>query len=229
MRNWKELLVVLLFIGVMVCLGAAKLQPRSDAWKQLRCQSNLQKIYQAAIKYQDDHDGAFQPVIMRTKPRWTYWYSFILPYVDDPVIFYCPAHSRAEKILEVDPGVSDLVPPIFDPGSMTYGMNYALSSSGEDQADTRPGNIKALADLSYTIYFGDCKMPTPSLRPTKWCWKDDYAPVHAGKAQYVFLDGHVEAMNHENLGLMHAFDNWKQDSKRWSNWLTNPPATAKQP
>ncbi|MFA6930648.1 MAG: hypothetical protein WCT05_09990 [Lentisphaeria bacterium] len=222
MQNWKELVVVMAILLVLFATGASQLKTAGGAWEQAVCQRNLYGIYQAGIAYQADHDGAFQPVIVRSKPQWTYWYRFVLPYVSDPVIFYCPAHSRAKKILERDPGVADLVPPVFDPGSATYGMNYALSSSGDVKANPRPTNINAIADLAYTIYFGDCKMPNPSLRPTKWCWHEDYAPVHNEKSNFVFLDGHVEQMNHENLGLMHAFDGWKKDPKRWSNWKTTP-------
>ena len=220
MQNWKELLTVLILGAVLLCLGAAKLQTNSEAWKLLRCQHNLQKIYQAASKYQDEHNGAFQPVIVRSSPRWTYWYQFLLPYINDPIIFYCPSHPNAQAILDIDPGCSDLVPTVFDQRSVSYGMNYALSSSGPAKPGATPFtyNINAIADLSYTIYFGDCKIAPHSLRPTKWCWNEDYCPIHYGKAQFIFLDGHTELMNHENLGLVNSFDLWKQDVKRWKNW-----------
>ncbi len=218
MHSYKELLCVLVCLGILFLTGAAHVQKSSAAYRQRVCADNLKRIQRAAVAYQNDHDGAFQPVIVRTKPRWTYWHSFIITYVEDPKIFYCPAHPRAQKALEPDLGAEDLLPPIFDPGSLTYGMNYALSSSGDDHENSPPANINAIADPGYTIYFGDCKMPTPSLRPTKWCWKDDYAPVHNDKANFVFIDGHVEIMNQENLGLIHAFDGWKKDVKRWSNW-----------
>ena len=218
MRNWKELLPLIFALLSIVVLSSSNLKLKTAQWRRLRCQDNLQSLHRGALVYQEEHGGLFQPVIVRSKPRWTYWYSFVLPYIDDPVVFYCPAHSRAEKMLEKDPGQSDLLPSLFDPHSLTYGMNYALSSSGDEKKASPPGNIRNIADPAYTIYFGDCKMPNPSLRPTKWCWKDDYAPVHEDKANFVFIDGHVEAMNEDNLGLMHAFDEWKKDEKRWRNW-----------
>ncbi len=216
MRSWKELMLMLVCIGGLFSLGVSQLEKGSAAWKRQICADNLKAVVRAAAMYQNDHDGAIQPVIVRTRPRWTYWYAFILKYVDNPRIFYCPAHPRAERLTEDHS--NDLIPAVFDSGSLSYGMNFALSSNDDPNERPRPANIKMIADPSYTIYFGDCKMPNPTLRPTKWCWNQDYAPIHENASNFVFIDGHVETMNKDNLGLIHAFDGWTRDEKRWTNW-----------
>lgn len=216
MNSWKELSVVIFAASLLVVLGTAQIRQGSDAWKDQVCKENLKRLVQAASLYQADHDGAFQPVIVRTKPSWTYWYNYVVKYAKDPRIFYCPANPKTEKILKADEGAADLLPAIFDPLSQSYGMNFCLSSSGDPKESDRGGNIRRIADPAYTVYFGDSK--TASLRPTKWCWKDDYAPIHGECANFVFIDGHAEGMNQKNLGLLHAFDGWNKDVKRWSNW-----------
>lgn len=216
MHSWKELICVVFVSGGLLLLGAATAARGSAAWKQQTCERNLKSIQQLGAAYQNDHDGAFQPVILRTKPRWTFWYSFIVKYGDNPGVFYCPANPKAEKILAVDEGENDLLPTVLDPVSISYGMNFCLSTSDDPKASPRPGNVKQLADPASTIYFGDCK--TMSLRPTQWCWKDDYAPVHEGSSNFVYVDGHVETLNQSNLGLLQAFDGWKKDTKPWNNW-----------
>lgn len=216
MHSWKELICVIVVSGGLLLLGASAAVKGSAAWKQQVCAGNLKSVQQLGAAYQNDYDGAFQPVIVRTKPRWTYWYSLIAKYGRNPAVFYCPANPKAEKILAVDEGESDLLPAVLDAASVSYGMNFCLSTSGDPKSSSRPGNVKELADPASTIYFGDSG--TPSLRPTKWCWKDDYAPVHEGSSNFVYVDGHVETLNQSNLGVLHAFDGWKKDAKSWNNW-----------
>lgn len=216
MYSWKELVCVLVVSGGLLVIGAATAVKGTAAWKSQVCIRNLKNVQQLAGAYQNDHDGEFQPVILQTKPSWTFWYSFIAKYGDDPGVFYCPANPKAENLLQVDGGESDLLPTVLDQASISYGMNFCLSTSGDSKSTVRPGNVKQLADPASTIYFGDSK--TLTLRPTKWCWKEDYAPLHEGSSNFVYVDGHVETLNESNLGTLHAFDEWKKDTTPWNNW-----------
>lgn len=218
MRSWSELLAVIVCLaGLCLCGLNPLLRARGEA-RRRHCENNLRGLYQAAQAYQSEHAGAFQPVIVRTRPRWTYWYHFLQPYTQQKQHFFCPANPRAAQSLEIDPGDADLLPQVFDPSGQSYGMNSLLSSTGDPQESPRPGMISRLADPAYTIYLGDCKMPNPTLRPTRWCWLDDYAPLHQDGANFLLADGHCEWLNQETLGLLHAFADWKKDEKRWINW-----------
>ncbi len=216
MYSWKELVCVVVAAGGLLGLGAATAAKGSATWKRQVCADNLRQVSQLGAMYQNDHDGAFQPVIVRTKPSWTFWYSFLARYGKNPGVFYCPANPKAEKTLNVDEGESDLLPVVLDPAAVSYGMNFSLSSSGDPKATPQPGNVKELADPATMIYFGDSN--TLQLRPTKWCWNEDYAPRHEEFSNFVYVDGHTEALNKSNLGVLHEFDGWKKDTRPWKNW-----------
>lgn len=182
------------------------------------CGSNLKKLSQAVHAYTEVYDGYLPPLIVR-KARWEFWMSRILPFAKDARNFYCPANTRAQKILadETD-GERDLLPAVFDIGSTSYGMNTYLSSDGSKRARWRKLNEAATPD--YTICIGDSAVKRGySLRPVKACWQSDYGPVHAqGVSMYSLLDGHVESFTKSTLGLAESFDGWKKDIKRWKNW-----------
>jgi len=215
MYSWKELVCALVVGGGLLVIGATTAVKGSATWKSQVCVRNLKNVQQLGVAYQNDYDGAFQPVILQTKPSWTFWYSFIVKYGDDPGVFYCPANPKAEKILQIDGGESDLLPTVLDQASISYGMNFCLSTSGGSES-AKADNVKLLVNPATTIYFGDSK--TLTLRPTKWCWKEDYAPIHEGASNFVYVDGHVETLNETNLGTLQAFDEWKRDTTPWKNW-----------
>ncbi len=169
----------------------------------------------------NDNGGAVPPLVYKA-PRWKYWCNYILPYAKTPRIFYCPANPRSARQFEAgDEEGDELVPAVYDASSNCYGMNYALGpevNPRKPEPPRHPYTFRAVADPAHVVCFGDAKMPSPMLRGTKWCWKDDYAPVHDGRLQIVFVDGHVESMGKDNLGMMQSFDGWKKDTRRWSNW-----------
>lgn len=205
MKSCKELVVVLLLLLMLSAFGVLALTRGSEAWKNEICSKNLSEIYRMARTYADANDGMIAPIVRRTSPKWTFWYSYIIRYTDNPAFFYCPANGKAAKFFteERDP----LEPISFDEVSQSYGMNYHLCP---EKDGLRMDNV---ANPSYVIYFGDSMMPY--LRATEHCWKDDYAPRHEGKSNFIFMDGHVEQMNHENLGLCQSFGDWKKDIDRW--------------
>ena len=156
-------------------------------------------------EYAEANDGMIMPAVIKTFPAWTFWPSFIIRYTESPVVFYCPANINAERFFveEKDP----LEPMIYDPVAQSHGINYHLAPEAKS---IRMSDIK---DTSYLIAFGDCLMPY--LRATECCWNEDYAPRHENRSNFIFMDGHTEFMNQENLGLYEAFDDWKMDRNRW--------------
>jgi prepilin-type processing-associated H-X9-DG protein len=213
MRNYKELMLIIVISGAMLGLGMKTAKFGTTQWKKIKCQSNLKAIYELAVKYQNDHNGNTVTVVDKTKRRWRWWYNDLLPYTDNPYVFYCPANQKAELIFregEKDP----LRPKTFGAEAVGYGMNGTLSSISKNR--TIKVNIKDVKNPAYVVYFGDSK--TPSLRGTKWCWKSDYAPRHENKSNFVFMDGSVKLMDHKTLGLCQKWKNWEKDRKRWKDW-----------
>lgn len=214
--NIKEA-VICLAAGALVCtVGVAAVQ-RNAQWKSAVCTANLKTLHQAMFAYANDHDNAIVPVAYEIRPRWTFWHDHIRKYLKEPRVLYCPANPRAEKQFADDD--DDLVASAIDQMSISYGMNYALGATvkagSQPTRDYRFSNVK---NPEHVVCIGDAKSQNPRLRGTKYCWKEDYAPIHEEKTQIVFVDGHVEAMDKENLGMMDAFDGWKQDKSRWVSW-----------
>ncbi|MCI6287795.1 MAG: hypothetical protein MR727_03550 [Lentisphaeria bacterium] len=214
--NIKET-VVCLAAGILVLtVGTAAVQ-RNAQWKSATCTANLKTLHQAMFAYANDHDNAIVPVAYEIRPRWTFWHDYIRKYLKEPRVLYCPANPRAEKQFADDD--DDLVASAIDQMSISYGMNYALGATvkagSQPSRDYRFANVK---NPEHVVCIGDAKSLNPRLRGTKYCWKEDYAPIHEEKTLLVFVDGHVEAMDKENLGMMDAFDGWKQDTSRWVSW-----------
>ena len=211
MKSFRELLIVLIFMGTLLTLGSKAL---STAGKnRMICADNLRKIYQIASEYSNDHDGMIVPLYTRHGvKKQIFWPDKLLDYVSDVSIFYCPADKSGSRNLKK----YDLLPMKFSVSNVSYGLNYYIASSKKAPGVNNPYNIRMVADPGYVIYFGDARFI--QLRPTKWCWKSDYNPVHSKGANYVMADGHVEYFTGKNPGLMHEFDGWKKDVKRWKNW-----------
>lgn len=212
MHNFKELILVIIVSGAMLGLGMSTTKYGSIKWKKLKCQSNLKEIYKLADQYQSDHNGNIVTVVNKTKHPWGRWYSILLPYTDNPTIFYCPANPKAENLLLTnnDP----LKPNTFGKKAQSYGMNASLGRITKKKVIII--NIKDVKNPGYLVYFGDSK--DPSLRGTKWCWEQDYAPRHSNKSNFVFMDGSVKLMDHKNLGLCQKWKNRKKDRNRWQDW-----------
>lgn len=213
MSSCKELLLILVVSGLLISVGASVLNFMSAAEKKAVCASHLKEVARMGFQYQSDHNGEFQPMIVR-KRTWIYWPQYLKEYCRDFIHFSCPSDTlRGAGAFEMD----ELLPRSYQPGYISYGMNYFLSDSGEKHMKNWPCNINAVANLSYVVYFGDSR--TLQLRPTVSCWKDDYYPVHEGKSvNLVMLDGHVENHTSSSLGMVHEFDNWRADHKRWIDW-----------
>ena len=214
MRNYKELLLVVVICGAILGVGMSAAKFGTEKWKNIKCQSNLKEIYKLADKYQAANNGNIVPVVDKTKRPWKWWCNYLTPYATNPHIFYCPANPKAAQFFveEEDP----LEPKTFGMTALSYGMNWALGEKTKKK--TTIVNIKQIADPSYVVYFGDSNLP--QLRGTKWCWKTDYAPRHFNKSNFVFMDGSVKLMNHENLGLCQNWKQWEKDRKRWFNWTS---------
>ncbi len=212
MKSCRELILVLLTIGGLFTAGGSVLQFMSEQDKQVTCASHLKELAKMGFMYQEEHDGQFQPMIVR-KRTWEYWPQYLKPYAKDFIHFSCPSDSlRGAGAFEID----ELLPRFYNAGYISYGMNYYLSDSGEKHMKSWPCNIKKVVNPSYVVYFGDAR--TIQLRPTS-CWDQDHNPIHQNKsANYAMLDGHVENHSQKTLGLVVPVKGWKYDKLRWVNW-----------
>ena len=212
MKNYRELILVTVVLGILLTSGASAIKMMSAREKTAVCTNHLKEVALMGFQYQNDHDGYFQPMIVR-KSTWEYWPQYLKPYARDFIHFSCPADElRGAGAFEID----ELLPRSYQPRQISYGMNYYLSDSGEKHMKTWPCNIKKMVNPPYLVYFGDSR--TRQLRPTS-CWPQDHNPVHENmSANYAMLDGHVENHSQKTLGLVAPIKGWKYDKVRWLNW-----------
>ena len=214
MRSCRELLLILpIALLAVLFIGAVD---RSAAYRAV-CADNLRQIHNMATRYTDAHDGMIVPLYYKESAvgSWHFWPARLAPYGNDLRCFYCPADPSGQK--EINSG-NDLLPVMLVSSNASYGLNYFIASSNNRKAsEQRPYNINKVAKPSYVIYFGDAEIL--QLRPTRGCWQKDWNPVHNGGANYVMVDGHVEFFTGNNPGVYDKIPGWKQDRKRWSNWI----------
>ena len=213
MTSRVELITCVLAVGVLVLLLCSAAAPKQA--HQMICANHLRQLRLYAAQYEEDNNGAFPPVIAHGKPRLQYWPDFLRPYVQDVKNLACPADplGGAEQLETED----DLLPRPYSLRYVSFGMNYWLGPNITHNPKHRyPYNVKRVKKPDYVIYLGDSA--TLELRPTS-CWHQDYAPIHDGNANFLFVDGHVELMNKHNLGLFSQVkDGWQIDRQRWTNW-----------
>ena len=144
MKDFRELILVCVVLGGIFTVGGSALRFMSEQDKQVTCTSHLKEVAKMGFMYQEEHDGQFQPMIVR-KRTWEYWPQYLKPYAKDFIHFSCPSDSlRGAGAFEVD----ELLPRFYNAGYISYGMNYYLSDSGERHMKKWPCNIKKVVNNS---------------------------------------------------------------------------------
>lgn len=104
-------------------------------------------------------------------------------------LFDLPPSEAARWRLLAQGDRSPLLPVTWERRDIGYGMNYRFGSpyakiSGYNFAKMRqPGTIILVGDSNHLL-----------LRPTETMWKKDAAPRHSGCSNFLFADGHIEAL-----------------------------------
>jgi len=197
-----ELLTVIAIIGILAAIliptdGIVRASSRST-----QCLSNLRQIGAAALLYSSENKGAVLPVYypneLTANPLdLRHWPGLIARYVG--------------RTNTADPFTSYIEQPLFNcpdrPDTFGYGHNYNWLSPYSPE----PGSsvtVKLyrqvqIANPSRTVLITDSTIPVsnawrPFVRPASWGgWRNEenysVAFRHRGKANAVWVDGHVSA------------------------------------
>lgn len=195
-----ELLVVIMVIGVLAALSGAVFSMAKESAKNSKCQTNLRNIGTALAHYSLDHNGSLLPSYQGS---FGYWFNLLEPYVDSqkidvfhpevplPSWIVCPA--KRERV--------------------GYGWNYFHFGSKDSGGSTNDPYLTASSYAKYsqalhptgTIIVGDSTddMEKPYRDSSHFCIYGSrtlLAKRHlGGRANYLFLDGHIEAMTPEQV------------------------------
>ena len=203
-----ELLVVIAIIGVLAGLLLPAVAAARGKAHAVACASNMRQIGLAVRMYADDHGEAF--------PRSQHsafahgqqpWGLAIAPWLGSrttagtnslPEVYQCPGNPRT--------------------GPWSYGLNVYFeldASAGDDYAGAPKtwGRVCSVPRPADTILLAEVPGGVDHVMPHFWTSPADCTDVdstrHGGRANYLFVDGHVESLRLESTyDPSHNIDRW---------------------
>lgn len=210
-----ELLMVVSIIGILTALVSAVAGNALQQSKSATCISNLRQWGIALNLYCADHDGytprrgqGVQPVWVINRPD--DWFNALPPYFNQPSynddvqqghpakpgdksVFVCPA-------AEAEPQYANF---------LCYGMNMYLSPWIRPQ----PHKLQELPNPSQLAFMADAPGGWASTIPSSQGYS--VKARHNGRANVVFIDGHVQSFNGGYLGCGKGEPNPELPDVRW--------------
>ncbi len=202
-----ELLTVIAIIGILAAILIPVLGSVRDSARASKCIGNLRSLGTAINLLIDDHDGVIRIWRRGSNSEGHMWANILdnSGYLGSREILYCPSRH----------------PYAWDePGSWpwnwrTYGFNMIPGDAGVESGDNIFRlNANAIRDPSRHFIFADSfkiAASGPSVndgqsqrfRIPSWAPGPNFGGVHirhGGRANLVFLDGHVSALSPVELG-----------------------------
>lgn len=205
-----ELLVAVAIIGVMAGLLVPAVQASRAAARRASCQSNMRQWSLAVLNYADTHRGDLPrrgQGINRTErfDRPQDWFNALPSYLESTPLHEQMTGGAAPQLAGV--WKCPALPTVDYPVYFSYGMNMWLSTwKSED-----PDNLKAIGPTSTMVFMADGIGVHCSLLPANKTYSPD--PRHDGVVNLAFMDGHVAAVDGDELGCGVALR--ESDTVRW--------------
>ncbi len=186
-----EMLVVMAILSVLVALLLPALSRSREAARSGACASHQRQIGLAAGQYADEMDDRFprsqhSAFARRELP----WGRALAPYLGSDTnqwnkllagVYHCPTDARA--------------------GSFSYGQNVYFELGPADDYEGKPDTWRRRGDVPQpvvTVLYAENASEADHIMPNFWSGVADAADVdyrrHAGRANYTFVDGHVESL-----------------------------------
>lgn len=214
---------ILVALAAMVIPASLKLKRSGESAK---CAHSLRQLSVATQLYVQDHNGFFFPYYEEMPDGSKRWYfgsetassmgqgegDREVDITDGPLYPYLNIVGSVE-ICPAFPYGSNYWKPKFKGASFGYGYNQYLSPPTQDNPRSprrpKPISIASIEKPSQVIVFGDCaqvndfQAPASASNPLLeefYSIDDTYKTIHfrhSGRANMLFVDGHVEAFEPE--------------------------------
>lgn len=187
-----EVLVVLALLLVCGFLLTIAFKHSRQEIRKASCLSNLHQIGQAALLYQVEQQEILPWCTSGVNSQYNYWWQKLTPYISDPTkLYHCMADAQFnENAIE---------------RTISYGWNYKLAGHGNTQRDGN-GNvindfmkIQNYARPSQVLLASDGPGGAEAGQEDSWGYIDERREHsadpwrHAGTANALFLDGHIQS------------------------------------
>ena len=180
-----ELLIVVAIIAVLAAISMPVGRRMIEAGNEAKCMSNLRQLHAVLMLYANENNQMLPSPDTPNSPSGIHWFRRL-----DPYIAHDPYIAQQDRIkLCTCPSAKTFKP---DDWATAYGMNYYL---GEDK-DWRTLSID---QKSRVILLADAVI-NPAWHSAGSAIFEDGGPFnktvdqrHSGRANFLFLDGHVEA------------------------------------
>ncbi len=219
-----ELLVVIAIIGVLVAILIPAIQASRAAARRTNCWNGMRQVGIGVQMFADTHAGNF-PLTHHAKvnaDKETSWVFTLAPYIESvDAIRICPDHEKGQEWLrEGIKGTSHIV------------NGYAAMPVEDSALNMR--QVKETSRFIYLFEGSDNRTwQDDHCHPWSWytlltisegsCWEENVlTEIHPGRHQkssnYLYLDGHVEAISEETV------HDWVQQDMQ-SGWDTDHQRT----
>lgn len=197
-----ELLVVIAIIAILAAILFPVFAQARDAAKATTCLSNQRQLGLAILLYADDFEQVL-PMDSHSGGSRHSWLVTLQPYSKGRLVYRCPSDSSVN--------FERPLPGRLLTRQSSYGTNFYMTAyiPGEDDPPTSETSgftsLSQIAGPSRTIYLAEMKRNSIAdhYHPAWWYADNpDFAfenpqavletGLHAGKANYLFLDGHAK-------------------------------------
>ena len=195
-----ELLVVIAIIGVLAGFLLSALGQARANGHSARCVSNLRQWGFALQMYMDDHDGfiprrgqGVQPLALIDRPE--DWFNCLPRYFNSQP--YNNLVARGIKPRAGDGSSIFIDPSAKDPGG-TYFLPYAMNMYLSPWIRPQQHKFSEIPRPEQLAFMADALGPYASTVPSQLGYS--VQARHGGRANVVFVDGHVQSFAGEYLG-----------------------------
>lgn len=197
-----ELLAVIAIIGILGAILIPVVGAIKKKGEVATCASNLRQLGSAFLLYANDHNGALptEHSTEEEKEAGNEWYypNALAEYVP-PGEWAVAAQGNARGGIWQCPSVEEEM--------LSWGGGYSTVRNHVILPMGAPVYLSQITRPSEIVYIGDgwyksrkqtwISMQCPKCRT--WGSTTEAHPIHDGKANMCFLDGHVEAIDYEDL------------------------------
>jgi prepilin-type N-terminal cleavage/methylation domain-containing protein/prepilin-type processing-associated H-X9-DG protein len=187
-----ELLVVITIIAVLAGLAVAVMQRATMKGRTIKCFNNLRQLGIAALNYAGNNDMTLPATTHQRRSGIRSWSITLQEYAGGKLVFRCPEDEHKTR-------------------AYTYVMNDFLTPNPEGAPEIDFSKLTRLERQSETVLFAEASVDYNTSDHFHFSdYKGTTLPPevfeaqvgvkrHAGAANYLFADGHVETLTWEQV------------------------------